>query len=285
MEEKVLNRGFLIYIAICILPLIPFFLPSEMESDYIAIAVIVIAMGAVMAVFTPYMYKFDSEGISFCYILGVKHRYLWKDVDFIICSTTTSRRSEHDEYEIVGKPEKNHRVFKAKTIIKTKKIQACMVEYAQLKVTDLTAYYSRNDFKLSNFQTIESGLRAEIEKHISRYYAELSYLSLNLKYHYAYTLDDDINMTEYSEKPIGDSTYGIYLEICRHGETDKNKMVCYDISLIEFKEKKPNKFYIYVFSIVFSLKQFDEMIKEIKDLGFERCLEEYMEIEDFNTEE
>ena len=57
-----------------------------LEGGYawgVGMSIVALLLIVLPAIFTPYCYAFDSEGVSLCYIFLPVERYLWKNIHAI----------------------------------------------------------------------------------------------------------------------------------------------------------------------------------------------------------
>jgi len=248
------------------------------ENDYkwalgfLAAGVIVIACAAL---FTPYCYSFDDEGISLCYVLLPKERYLWKDIRSIeVEDTGGSERFILDflftmvfaiEGECVGK-----RMFYMQGHVrKTLRTKRLFEKYWDGNITGylfegLKKRINKRNSKKLTYSTeeivpMEREVRAETRELIKPYIAQAMQYDLDLKTRYVYITDD---FDESNSRPNDNYTYTLLIEISHFNETDENRIVEIGVDLLHVRLGKTSFRGIKSKNIQ---KDIDESIPEVLD--------------------
>lgn len=209
-------------------------------------------------IFTPCCYIFDSEGVSFCYILIPNERFLWKDVyavevedinppyshtysitlDFFYasvfclkCSDSIKRRFFENVH--IRKSFRTKKLLRkywdgtitgyffddAKKWIKKKRAK---------KQAYVNAHFSDAIIKM------EREIRADAREWLKPVLAQAKQNDLDVKMRYYYVTEDSSELKS-RPRPEEGYTYFVDVEISHYNETDENKIIVVSADLLYVK--------------------------------------------------
>lgn len=204
------------------------------------------------AIFTPYCYTFDNEGISLCYLFLPIERYLWKDIYAIEVEDkqdySGSKRSllvfflYASVFTIHGENVGECRFYMKGHIRKSFRIKYLLEKYWD---GTITGYLFEDTKKWINKRRInkqkqikahltdeiipmERELRAETSAWLRPFVAQAKQHNLDIKAKYLYITKD---FEELNSRPKEGYTYTLVAEISHFNETDENRIVvaCVDL--------------------------------------------------------
>ena len=195
------------------------------------------------AIFSPYCYVFDSEGVSLCYLFFSVERYLWKDIYAIdVKGTTSSSRSILFElffaydFCIHGTSVGKLPFFMKGHVRKSLRTKRLFETYWDGTVTgyfleDVRAWHEkRKSDKKSKIRAhltdeivpMERETRAEVREWLEPFVAQAKHCDLEIKTKYLYITKD---FEELNSRPQEGYTYTLLAEIARSVEADENRTV------------------------------------------------------------
>ena len=202
------------------------------------------------AIFTPYCYSFDSEGISLCYLFFSVERYLWKDIHEIeVKDTSTSSRSVLFElffaydFCINGTSVGKRSFFMKGHVRKSFRTKRLFEKYWDGTITgylfeDVKAWNQKRKSK-KNLQIkahltdeivpMEREIRAKAREWLEPFVAQAKHYDLEIKTKYRYITKD---FEELNSRPQEGYTYTLLAEIAHFGETDENRIVVVSVDLL-----------------------------------------------------
>ena len=202
------------------------------------------------AIFAPYCYAFDNEGISLCYLFFSDERYLWKDIHAIEVKDTStySRSSVFDlffayDFCINGASVGKRRFFMKGHVCKSFRTKRLFEKYWDGTITgylfeDVKARTSKSKSK-KNFQIkahltdeivpMEREIRAKAREWLAPFVVQAKHAGLEIKTKYLYITKD---LEELNSRPQEGYTYTLLAEIAHFGETDENRIVVVSVDLL-----------------------------------------------------
>jgi hypothetical protein len=202
------------------------------------------------AIFTPYCYSFDREGISLCYLFFSAERYLWKDIHAIeVKDTSTSSRSALFElffaydFCIRGRSVGKRKFFMEGHVRKSFRTKRLFEKYWDGTITGylfedtkekLRARRARKQKQIQAHFTdeivpMEREIRAEAREWLEPFLAQAKHYDLEIKTKYLYITKD---LEEFNSRPQKGYTYTLLAEIAHPGETDEDRIVEVSVDLL-----------------------------------------------------
>lgn len=203
------------------------------------------------AIFTPYCYAFDSEGVSLCYVFLPTERYLWKDIHAIEVEDKTSGTTRASIFEffyayvfaIQGANVGKHRFYMNGHIRKSFRTKYLLEKYWDGTITgylfeDAKKWFNkRKAKKQSQIKThltdevarMEREIRAETREWLKLFIAQAKQYNLDIKAKYLYITKD---FEELKSRPKDGYTYTLIAEISHFNETDENRIVVVSVDLL-----------------------------------------------------
>ena len=202
------------------------------------------------AIFTPYCYSFDSEGISLCYLFFPAERYLWKDIHAIeVKDTSTSQRSILFElffaydFCIYGTSAGKRKFFMEGHVRKSFRTKRLFEKYWDGAITGylfedikerMNARRTKKQKRIKAHLTdeivpMEREIRAKAREWLEPFVAQAKHFDLEIKTKYLYITKD---FEELNSRPQKGYTYTLLAEIAHFGETDENRSVVLSVDLL-----------------------------------------------------
>lgn len=204
------------------------------------------------AIFTPYCYAFDSEGVSLCYVFLPAERYLWKDIHAIevedIKLGTASQVSIFDFFYAIVFSIKGTNVGESKFYMNGHIRKSFRTKHLLEKYWDgtITGYLFEdakkriNKHKAKKQSQIKAHLadevvpmereaRAETRERLKPFIAQAKQYNLDIKAKYFYITKD---FEELISRPKVGYTYTLVAEISHVNETDENRIVVASVDLL-----------------------------------------------------
>ena len=203
------------------------------------------------ALFTPYCYAFDQEGVSLCYVFLPVERYLWKDVRAIdvewVHNTTTGPNIFEPFYSHVftirGKNVGTSHFYMSGYIRKSHRTKRLLETYWD---GTITGYFfeeekrwlqKRKNKKKKQIQAhltdeiapMEREIRATCREWLSPFSAQAKQYNLEIKTKYVYTTKE---FKELKSRPREGYTYTLITELAHPGETNKERIYVASIDLL-----------------------------------------------------
>lgn len=204
------------------------------------------------AIFTPYCYAFDSEGVSLCYVFLHVERYLWKDIHAIevedIKLGTASRVTIFDffyasVFSIKGTNVGESRFYMNGHIRKSFRTKHLLEKYWDGTITgylfeDAKKWIDKRKAKKQSqikahltdeVVAMEREIRAETREWLKPFIAQAKQYNLDIKVKYFYITED---FEELKSRPKEGYTYTLIAEISHFNETDENRIVVVSVDLL-----------------------------------------------------
>lgn len=204
------------------------------------------------AIFTPYCYAFDSEGVSLCYVFLPVERYLWKDIHAIevedIKLGTASRVTIFDffyasVFSIKGTNVGESRFYMNGHIRKSFRTKRLLEKYWDGTITgylfeDAKKWIDKRKAKkhsqikahlTDEVVAMEREIRAETRELLKPFIAQAKQYNLDIKEKYFYITGD---FEELKSRPKEGYTYTLVAEISHFNETDQNRIVVVSVDLL-----------------------------------------------------
>lgn len=217
----------------------------------LGVGVVALAVIILPAIFTPYCYMFDAEGVSLCYVFFPEERYLWKNIHAVdVMETITTGRVYSSIYlffgyvfSISGANEGKTRFYMKGHIRKSFRTKYLIEKYWDgtiegLFINDIKNWIRKRKHKkeweikahLSDDAVrLEREARAKAREWLEPFIAEARQYDLEIKAEYFYVTKD---FEELKSRPKEGYTYTIIAQIAHFNETDENRMVLVDSDLL-----------------------------------------------------
>ncbi len=218
----------------------------------VILAVVACLLVFLPMIFTPCCYSFDSEGVSFCYVLASNERFLWKDiyaieVEDISPSYTHMYSITLDFFYasvfcLKGNNSVKRRFFDNVHIRKSLRTKKLLEKYWDGTITgyffeDAKKWINKHRAKKQAYVNahftdeivkIEREIRANAREWLKPVLAQAKQNNLEVKLNYFYVTKDS---KELKSRPKEGYTYSLEVEISHFNETDENKIivVCVDL--------------------------------------------------------
>ncbi len=202
------------------------------------------------AIFTPYCYTFDNEGVSLCYIFLPTERYLWKNIHSIdvIDKEIHVRVSPIDffyryVFSISGINEGETRFYMNGYIRKSFRTKYLLEKYWDgtidgLMLEDFKNWIRKHKHKkqqeikahlIDEIVPIEREARTETRELLKPFVAQAKQYNLDIKPKYLYITND---FEELNSRPKVGYTYTLVAEISHFNETDEKRIVLVSVDLL-----------------------------------------------------
>lgn len=202
------------------------------------------------AIFTPYCYSFDSEGISLCYLFFPVERYLWKDIYAIeVKDTSTSSRSILFElffaydFCINGTSVGKRKFFMEGHVRKSTRTKRLFEKYWDGAITgylfeDVKEHINNRKAKkkkqdkqhlTDEIVPMEREIRADVREWLEPFADRAKQFDLDIRTEFVYITK---GFEELPSRPKERYTYTLIAEISRFGETDENRIVVLSVDLL-----------------------------------------------------
>ena len=202
------------------------------------------------AIFTPYCYAFDSEGVSLCYVFLPVERYLWKNIHAIdvIDREISVRASPIDffyryVFSISGINEGKTRFYMNGYIRKSFRTKYLLEKYWDGTIDGLMLEDFKNRIRkhrnkkqreikahlTDEIVPMEREIRAETREWLKPFIAQAKQYNLDIKPKYLYITKD---FEELTSRPKEGYTYTLVSEISHFNETDENRIVVASVDLL-----------------------------------------------------
>jgi len=204
------------------------------------------------AIFTPYCYAFDSEGVSLCYVFLPVERYLWKDIHAIEVEDTSIDTASNanifeffyaNVFSIKGKNVGKSRFYMNGNIRKSFRTKYLLEKYWDGTITgylfeDAKKWINKRRAKKQSqvkahltdeIVPMEREIRAETREWLKPFMAQAKQYNLDIKPKYLYITKD---FDELNSRPKEEYTYTLVAEISHFNETDENRIVVVSVDLL-----------------------------------------------------
>ena len=210
-------------------------------------ALLFIVLGAI---FTPYCYAFDRDGVSLCYVFLPVERYLWNDIRAIEVEDTrdTAKTTLFDffyayVFSIKGTNVGKYRFYMTGHIRKSFRTKYLLEKYWDGPITgylfeDVKKWaHKRKTKKQSQKKAhltdeivpMEREIRAETREWLKPFIAQAKQYDLDIKANYFYSTKD---FKELTSRPPEGYTYTLVAEIAHVNETHQDRTVLVDVDLL-----------------------------------------------------
>ena len=226
-----------------------------LEGGYawgVGMSIVALLLIVLPAIFTPYCYAFDSEGVSLCYIFLPVERYLWKNIHAITVDDIHIGSSIHyglfeliyaSVFRLEGRNEGPYRFYMHGHIRKTLRTKRLLEKYWDGTITGylFEGIHRRiNERKAKKKAEIKAHLtdevvpmeqevRTQTREWLKPYIAQARLYDLNLKAKYLFITKD---FEELKARPKEGYTYTLVAEIARSYEKDENRTVEVSVDLV-----------------------------------------------------
>lgn len=207
-------------------------------------------------IFTPCCYIFDSEGVSFCYILIPNERFLWNDI-YAIEVEDISPPYTHmysitldffyaSVFCLKGNDSIKRRFFENVHIRKSFRTKKLLEKYWDGTITgyffdDAKKWINKKRAKKQAYVNahftdeivkMEREIRADAREWLKPILAQAKQNNLDVKLKYYYVTKDS---KELKSRPQEGYTYSIDVEISHYNEIDENKIIVVSADLLYVK--------------------------------------------------
>lgn len=268
------------------------------DNDYtwgIGVGVVALLLMAITAIFTPYCYAFDSEGVSLCYVFLPAERYLWKDIRAIEVMDDAVGTVTHPTvfeffyayvFNIEGEPVGKARFYMGGNIRKSFRTKYLLEKYWDGTITgylfeDVKKWFHKKRTKkqtqvkahlTDEIVPMEREVRAETRQWVQPFVAQAKQYDLAVNAKYLYVTED---LQELNSRPQEGYTYTLVAEIAEPNEADEDRIVVVSVDLLYVRLGKnayrgiKNKHIKEELEGVFS-----DVLKEISENGIEAYCKE-----------
>ncbi len=204
------------------------------------------------AIFTPYCYAFDSEGVSLCYVFLPVERYLWKDIHAIEVEDTSIDTGSRANifvlffsyvFAIQGTNVGKRRFYMNGHIRKSFRTKYLLEKYWDGTITgylfeDAKKWINKRKAKKQSqikahltdeVVPMEREARAETREWLKPFVAQAKQYNLDIRAKYFYITKD---FEELNSRPKEGYTYTLIAEISHCNETDENRIVVVSMELL-----------------------------------------------------
>ena len=203
------------------------------------------------ALFTPYCYSFDSDGVSLCYVFLPAERYLWNDIYAIEVEDIQPYASNVTIFDffyayvfaIKGKNVGKSRFYMKGHIRKSFRTKRLLEKYWDGTITgylfeDVKKHLDKRRAKKARQTKVhladevvkaEREVRAETREMLKPFIQQAKQYNLDVKANYLYITKD---FKELNSRPQENYTYTLVAEISHFNETDQNRVVTLGVNLI-----------------------------------------------------
>ena len=202
------------------------------------------------AIFTPYCYAFDKEGVSLCYIFLPVERYLWKDIrsieatiDYFCSKANIFEFFYAFVFSIEGKNVGKTRFYMQGHIRKSFRTKRLLTKYWDGTITgylfeDVKKWVNKRKnkrqthieaHKTDEIVKMEREIRSKTREFIKPYIDLANKNNLDFKVKYIYITKD---FEELNSRPKEGYTYTLIAEISHFNEKDENRIVLASVDLI-----------------------------------------------------
>lgn len=202
------------------------------------------------AIFTPYCYAFDSEGISLCYVFLPVERYLWRNVREINVDWLHSASDSNifdgffnSVFSIIGTNVGKTRFYMSGHIRKSFRTKHLLEKYWDGTITgylfeDAKKWIDKRKAKKQSqikahltdeVVPLEREARAETREWLKPFIAQAKQYNLGIKAKYLYITE---NFEELNSRPKEGYTYTLVAEISNLNETDENRIIVVSVDLL-----------------------------------------------------
>ena len=204
------------------------------------------------AIFTPYCYAFDSEGVSLCYLFLPVERYLWKNIHAIEVEDTSIGSASKASifkffyayvFSIKGTNVGKSRFYMDGHIRKSFRTKYLLEKYWDGTITGYLFEDAKKwiDKRKTNKQSqikahltdeivpMEREIRAETREWLKPFIAQAKQYDLDIRAKYFYITKD---FEELNSRPKEGYTYTLIAEIAHFNETDENRIVVVSVDLL-----------------------------------------------------
>lgn len=230
--------------------LMAYFMFCDNELSWgIGLSVLALLFIATPAVLEPFVYLFDSDGVSACYLFFPKERYLWKNIHEIwVSSDSSGRHSILDlffsgVFEINGMVEGEERFYMKGRIRKSFRAKRLIKKYWDGEISgylidDIKAWWNKRKNKqrkiikqhlTDEIVPMEREIRATVRNVLNPLCVRAEENGLEIRTEYLYVTNE---LDEFKSRPDEGYTYTLSIEISRPNEQDDEKIICNDFNLI-----------------------------------------------------
>ncbi len=198
----------------------------------------------------PYCYRFDTEGVSICYLFFSEERYLWADISSIYATEESDGNGSpildywfSGAFQLQGQVQGTPRFYMTGQIRKTRRTKQLLQQYWDGVITgcfgeEIKEYFVKRSLKKAKktqqhltdeVVPMEREIRAATREWIKPFMAEAKQLDLELRTDYLYITN---KFEELHSRPQSGYTYTALMEISRPNETDENRILCISVDLL-----------------------------------------------------
>lgn len=262
----------------------------------IGVGLVALLFMVIPAIFTPYCYAFDSEGVSLCYVFLPVERYLWKDISAITVVDdniigTTMHPTIFDiffahVFSIEGENVGKTRFYMRGNIRKSFRTKHLLEKYWDGTITgylleDVKKWFHKKRTKKQSqvkahftdeIVSMEREVRAETRHWVQPFVAQARQYDLAMNAKYLYVTED---LQEWNSRPQEGYTYTLVAEIAEPKETDEDRIVTVSVDLLYVRLGKNAYRGVKNKRIKEELEDvFSDVLKEISENGIEAYCKE-----------
>ncbi len=190
----------------------------------------------------PYCYKFDSEGVSICYLFLPEERYLWNKI-YDIHIIVEGRSFYFDVFSLTGKVEGKYRSYMNGHIYRSRKTKKLLEEHWDGTITgycfeNAKKWYQKRKSKKEAYikahftdeiVPMEREIRAKVRQLTTAFTEEAQKNNLVIRTQYFYVTKSS---EELKSRPKEGYVYTACTEISKPYEKDENRIFCTDTDLL-----------------------------------------------------
>lgn len=249
----------------------------------IGCAVCALAFVAGPLIFMPIYYRFDGEGLTFCYLIFPNEQYLWKKIREI---EVRYEPKSPTSFRLTARPEGKKRFYMDGKVIKTLRTKRLLEQYWDGTITGYMFEDVRNWFRkrrqkkemqvrqhlTDEVVAMERQAREEARSVLALYESMASQMGLELKTKYCYI---DEQFEESNSRPQSNYTYTVLVELSQPKETDENRIIFTCGDLLHVRLGRTAYRGVRDEDALPELRlELDEMFKEVRQKGLEVYLQE-----------
>jgi hypothetical protein len=223
-------------------------IPLAFEEVSLGIILLVIALGflAFPAIFMPFYYHFDSEGVTFFYLFLTNERYLWKNIASV--HENAENGLTHDllfsgYYQIEAPVEGKHAPYMEGKIRKSPRCKRLLETFYTGRIQGDPAKELRTlaqrraeteeritkQHLTDEIVPMEREKRAEVRRLVLPLAKEAEELGLSLQTEFLFITPD---LREYNSRPHGGYSYTALVKISYPEEIDEARVLCLEAELL-----------------------------------------------------
>lgn len=253
----------------------------------IGCAIFALFLLAVPILVMPFCYRFDTEGVTLCYLFVPNERYLWKNIRAI--EVDYDRRGA-TTFRLEAKPEGKCRFYMEGKLHKNRRTKRLLETYWDGTITGcffegLHNWWCRRKKKKENeirqhiadeVIPMERAVRAEARSALALHGAQAGQMGLKLRIKFCYTTKE---LEELNSRPDRDYAYTVLVELCRPGETDESRIITTSADLLHVRLGKTAYRGVKDDDALPDLRQeLADVLEEVRRNGIDACCVDIEEV-------